>query len=384
MIPHSWRLALALSRLVIAATLLGVYSLATRNLISIPGLCFLAYVAAAGVILWTRPILTDRQALGLVAADAFVAALWAAIYSGAIGAPGLWFALAAASWAFTLAYSGITQKGWVSATITGVAFGLMLQIPKAREMNLTTLVVSLGVMVWIWALQKRFYEDRLRTMAQQNVLLRADAMKATHEERARIAADFHDGPLQSFIGFLMRLELLKRIMVKDVEAGVQEITQLQDLTKQQVNELRAFVRSMRPLEVEGSSLSASLSRMVDQFQKDSGISTTFTSGAIEEPEETETGLEVLQIVREALNNIRKHSLATRVIVAVNRHGGSIEISIDDNGSGFPFAGQFSIDELDTMRLGPASIKRRIRSMGGDLTLESRPGEGTRLLVRVAP
>ena len=383
MIPHSWRFALAFARFLLAAAMLGVYSLATRNLASIPGVCLLGYVAIAGVVLWARPILTDRRALALVILDTFIASLWAAIYSGAIGSVTLWYGVAAASWTLTLAYAGITQRALTSGIVTGVALLLMLQVPKARETFLPFLIGGLGALVWAWAQQKTFYEERLHTMAQQNVLLRADAIKSRHEERVRIAADFHDGPLQSFIGFLFRLELLKRIVGKDIAAGLDELEQLQELCKQQVNELRAFVRSMRPLEVEGSSLAASLSRMVDQFQKDSGISSTFSSGDIEEPQETETGLEILQIVREALNNIRKHSHATRVIVSVAQSNSSVEVSVDDNGAGFPFAGQFSLDELDTMRLGPASIKRRVKSIGADLTLESKPGEGTRLMVRVA-
>lgn len=382
MIPHSWRFAHALARFLLAAAFLGVYSLVTRNFISIPGICFLAYMALAGVILWTRPILSERRALALVAADTFMATLWAAVYSGAFGGPGMWLTLAGAAWALTFSYASITQRGWTSTIVACVALLLVTLIPKAWETHMPVMVASLGCMSWAWSRQKAFFEERMNTMAKQSVLLRADAIKARQEERIRIAADFHDGPLQSFIGFLMRLELLRRITLKDVNAGIEELVQLQELCKQQVNELRAFVRSMRPLEVEGSSLAASMSRMVDQFQKDSGISSTFSSGDIEEPRETETGVEMLQIVREALNNIRKHSHATRVMVSVSQSQSSIEVAVDDNGAGFPFAGQFTLDELDTMRLGPVSIKRRVRTLGGDLTLESKPGEGTRLAVRI--
>jgi len=91
-------------------------------------------------------------------------------------------------------------------------------------------------------------------------------------------------------------------------------------------------------------------------------------------------MEVLQIVREALNNVRKHSKAARVSIAVEGDNNSIEILVSDDGSGFPFSGAFSLDELELLRLGPKSIKRRVRTLGGDLTLESRPSHGSDLRI----
>ena len=64
--------------------------------------------------------------------------------------------------------------------------------------------------------------------------------------------------------------------------------------------------------------------------------------------------------------------ATRVAVALERIGKVLEISIDDNGVGFHFSGAFTLDELDLLRMGPVSLKRRARSLGADLTLESVP------------
>jgi signal transduction histidine kinase len=57
-------------------------------------------------------------------------------------------------------------------------------------------------------------------------------------------------------------------------------------------------------------------------------------------------------------------------------------AIDDDGAGFAFSGSFNLDELDLLRLGPASIKRRVRSLGGELSIESRPGHGAGLKIRI--
>jgi signal transduction histidine kinase len=92
----------------------------------------------------------------------------------------------------------------------------------------------------------------------------------------------------------------------------------------------------------------------------------------------------LQSIREALHNVQKHAGATRVAVAMEKTERGIEISIDDNGQGFNFAGSYSLEELELLHLGPESLKRRARSLNADLLLESRPGRGASLKVRIPP
>ena len=101
-----------------------------------------------------------------------------------------------------------------------------------------------------------------------------------------------------------------------------------------------------------------------------------------DPAETEVSLELLQIVRETMNNIQKHSGATRMALSVGVRDHRIEINAEDNGAGFPFSGSFNLDELELLRLGPVSIKRRVRMLGGDLQLDSRPGQGAEQALQI--
>src|SRR5207302_5745056 len=77
------------------------------------------------------------------------------------------------------------------------------------------------------------------------------AEKAKESERVRIASDFHDGPLQSFISLQMRLEILRKVMDRDLSAGMADLKQLQALTQSQVRDLRTFLHSMRPVDEIG-------------------------------------------------------------------------------------------------------------------------------------
>jgi signal transduction histidine kinase len=308
-----------------------------------------------------------------IVADATYFAIWT------WQAPGDWQPALACGY---LLGSTVLLHDLVRAGITFVAaLFIALILPPGRNGNLVWTVVASGGAAAAVGLYKRYLEERMSTTLRHNVMIRSQSQLAREAERQRIAADFHDGPLQSFISFQMRLEVIRKLMLRDVEAGTRELQQLQELCQSQVADLRSFVRSMRPAD-EGMGLAASLSRMAELFQRDTGISTTFSSVDLHDPADTEVSLEVLQIVREALNNVQKHSGATRVAISAARADQSLQISVEDNGEGFPFTGTFSLEELELLRLGPTSIKRRVKVLGGDLALESGPGRGSKLAIRV--
>ncbi len=299
----------------------------------------------------------------------------------------LWIWAAPESWqpafacAYLLASISLLLKLLPAAIVTGAAVLIALVVsPIDHGLHATTVLamaaVAMSVSVYRW-----YLERRMSMMLRQNVIIRSQAQIAREAERQRIAADFHDGPLQSFVGFQMRLEIIRKQMERNPDAGMEELLNLQELCKSQVTDLRGFVRSMRPVD-EGMSLAASLARMAESLQRDAGIAATFSGEELQDPPEIEISLEILQIVREAFNNIQKHSGAKRVSLSARRSGSNVEIVIEDKGNGFPFAGSFTLDELDALRAGPVSIKRRIRMLGGSLQIDSRPGQGSTLTIQV--
>src|SRR6185436_9449744 len=135
-------------------------------------------------------------------------------------------------------------------------------------------------------------------------------------------------------------------------------------------------------DVDGNNLVATARRTAETFQKESGIPVTFLGASTPVGLPQEMTSEVLQMLREALATVQKHSAATRVAVALEKTDRGLEISIDDNGHGFNFAGTYTLEELELMKIGPASLKRRARSLNADLVVESRPGRGAGLKFRV--
>ncbi len=268
------------------------------------------------------------------------------------------------------------------ALITGVStlFCSVLLVGDLRELQRTILVA--GIFACGCAVYQRRQNVEIVTLRKALETAKVAAAKAREDESQRIAADFHDGPLQSFISLQMRLEILRKLLERDADAGMEDLRQLQTLAQQQIRDLRAFLHSMRPVDVEGGNMVATARRTAETFQKETGIPVTFIGANSPVGLPQEMTLEVLQMIREALHNVQKHAGATRVAVAMDKTDRGLEISIDDNGHGFSFAGSYSLEELELLRLGPESLKRRARSLNADLLLESRPGRGAGLKFRV--
>jgi len=87
-------------------------------------------------------------------------------------------------------------------------------------------------------------------------------------------------------------------------------------------------------------------------------------------------------VQEGLVNVRKHSRAKTALVRLSAKNGNWTLVIEDDGRGFPFSGRLSQPDLDGLGKGPLVIKERVRVIAGELTIESNPGQGSRLEITV--
>lgn len=371
----NWRTALAVFRAVLAVLCLGLsLSGANPDTRNFAGLWAAFTIYSVAVIFWRR-LDRDFPLFSLLVDTVFLLICAALPFEYSAGITSLFYL-------FVLLVAALlhTTREVVIVMALTIAF-----FYAARPTEIVVLSPSLllsGMAVTIMALQKKALQDRLSAAAKQAVMFRSEAEHAREAERQRMAADFHDGPLQSFVGLQMRLEVVRKVLERDPKLAMEEIVQLQELSKMQAGELRAFVRSMRPVEVDGAGLVPSLRKLVEGFGKESGISANFVGGNTRVSPDSQSSLEILQIVREALHNVQKHSKASRVTVGVGREGNTFELSIEDDGTGFPFSGAYTLEELELLRLGPVSIRRRVRILGGEMMLDSQPGKGASLKIRV--
>ena len=197
-------------------------------------------------------------------------------------------------------------------------------------------------------------------------------------ERARVARDLHDGVIQSLIGLEMEVDALRRESGPTPAGLSTRLGEMQQVLRAEVSGLRELMLRMKPLYLDPRRLPEYLVDLVDRFRRETGIAAHFSCELDEVALPPRICTELARIVQEALANVRKHSTARNVLVRFDATADQWKLSIDDDGCGFRFSGRLSLAEMDAGRLGPVVIKERVHSIGGQLTIDSSPGGGSRL------
>ena len=213
-------------------------------------------------------------------------------------------------------------------------------------------------------------------------LLRHLRARAIEGERGRISRDLHDGILQTLLSIEIQLDVLRRKVSQTPEQAVASLANLQQTVKNESAELRRMVTDLRPLRVQSADVVDLMRGFAERYRNESTLALDLLIDSADLHAPDRVCRELFQIYREALNNIKKHAKASHVVVKLTQDDSRLVLVVDDNGEGFSFAGRFTGDELDRLRLGPISIKERTRTVGGVLTVESNPGHGARLIVEI--
>ncbi len=211
-------------------------------------------------------------------------------------------------------------------------------------------------------------------------LLRRLRSLAAAVERARVARELHDGVVQSLHGLAFRLYALRTAAGVDPKHRA-ELLELQQLVQNETAVLRNLIQQFKPLDFDPRHLVEFLTGLIDRFRYDTGIAAEFLCDVGDIFLPPDTCREIAGIVQEALANVLKHSGAEKVMVRLGAHNADWLLIVEDDGRGFEFSGRRSQLELEQMRRGPSVIRERVRAIGGDLTIDSKPGQGARLEIR---
>ncbi len=205
--------------------------------------------------------------------------------------------------------------------------------------------------------------------------------RASAAERARFARELHDGAVQSLIAVEMQVDVLRR----QAEANRPidgELGRIQGLLREEVLKLRELMQQMKAIDVDSQRLLGVLKDTVERFQRETGISARFVTDLDELDMPQRVCREILRIVQEGLVNVRKHSGARHALVRLAAAGDKWSLTLEDDGKGFPFSGRYNVEQMQEAGRGPMIIRERVGLIAGELTVESNPGQGTRLEITV--
>jgi len=208
--------------------------------------------------------------------------------------------------------------------------------------------VSSVVPIITLAIDKAELSEELRKLNQRLI-------KAEETERARIAGDLHDGPLQKVI-FLARANPVEQ----------------KDIAKQIISEIREICSRLRPAILDDLGLVPAIEWLLDGVSKHSDILTQLSLNDITEEDRFAPDIEqaLFRITQESINNAIKHAKATSLNVSISMVGKNLILHVTDNGSGF------SLASSNKKGFGLSGMRERAFSVGGSFNVQSTPGDGT--------
>jgi signal transduction histidine kinase len=313
-----------------------------------------------------------------------------------LGASGLWVALIAIDPDFLVLGLGIFMPlclhdyRWAGVGFMVVAGGWIWQlwteqgsIPGPAVLGiLLSLVAGLLTVAYVATIVRQS-QERQRLIEQlhetRSELAKAERQAGVLEERQRLARDIHDTLTQGFASIVMLLEAAEASLGLD-HPGRRPVARALQSARDNLAESRRLVWALRPEALTNTPLPNALERLTKQLAEQTGIRAetvvTGTARALEASQET--GL--LRAAQESLTNVHKHARASEVTVTLSYMDDITVLDIHDDGVGFvpPARPEREGDG----GLGLRAMGERIEKMGGTVSVESSPGEGTTVVVHL--
>jgi signal transduction histidine kinase len=205
-------------------------------------------------------------------------------------------------------------------------------------------------------------------------------LRATDEQRLRLAADLHDGPVQGLAALALRLSRLgRRLRGGDAEGAEALLGGLEERLAGEVAGLRRLVAELRPPVLDQFGLETALRRQAEAFQADTGVDCQVEAD-LGRPLLPELETVLYRVTQASLANVAKHANAAHVRISLGADDGLVRLRVSDDGVGF--------DPSQAPRLaaeghfGLAGMRERVEMVGGRFLVESRPGEGTTIGVEL--
>ena len=200
-------------------------------------------------------------------------------------------------------------------------------------------------------------------------------------ERLQIARDLHDTLAHSMMAILSEIRFLRRLQSRDPAAVPDELARAEEVAREGLQEARMAISQMRGNAVRETGLGPALAKEFDRFINRTGLTGEFNADGEAARFGDERAETLLRMAQEALRNVERHAMATRVSVALRATEGThLELCIEDNGVGFdpqaPHPGHF----------GVLGLREQAQLIGAELHIASGPNRGSRLTVklRMAP
>ena len=230
-------------------------------------------------------------------------------------------------------------------------------------------------------------EERTVALARANLALQREIVEregaetrernAVVEERTRMAREIHDTLAQGFTGIVIQLEAAEDALTTEPEAARTHMLRARTLARASLAEARRSVWALRLLDLEADDLAHAFVHLVTKLSLESETQIDFALQGVPRPMSQDAEHHLLRLGQEAVTNALKHAKADQIGITLAYQDGHVALSIEDHGDGFDKA-----KPREEQGLGLRGMQERAEHIGGQLTITSTPGVGTRVEVLV--
>jgi signal transduction histidine kinase len=214
-------------------------------------------------------------------------------------------------------------------------------------------------------------EEQIKALSRQNIEIQ-------ERERESLSREIHDNVGQLLVSLKMGLSRTNKKIPKELSTIKDQLAELSYLINRTIKEIRELSHALHPPLIEDLGLITALEGLCQDFKSYSEIKLRWNFEPIQRPLQSITNITIYRFFQEGLNNILKHSRATKAYLSLTSSESTISALIEDNGVGFVVEDVLS-PLHNTKSLGLISMKERVALIGGDLKIISSPGGGTRII-----
>ncbi|WP_243121086.1 sensor histidine kinase [Clostridium autoethanogenum] len=207
-------------------------------------------------------------------------------------------------------------------------------------------------------------------------------LEAQESERKRIARDIHDGPAQHMANAVMKVDICKMVIEKNLEEGLKELEDLKESVKVALKEVRSIIFDLRPMSLDDLGLSQTVDQTANAIFKESNIDVKIKMKPIKMEIEPIIQVAVYRIVQEIFNNIRKHSKAKHANVRMDFGTKYLMLIINDDGVGFNVEETLKRVKTKGASYGLIGILDRVKQLQGEIEIKSSEKVGTTYTVKL--
>jgi DNA-binding NarL/FixJ family response regulator/anti-sigma regulatory factor (Ser/Thr protein kinase) len=226
--------------------------------------------------------------------------------------------------------------------------------------------------------ETRRQAERLRARARQMGVLASQLIEAEQRERRRLARVLHDHVQQLLAAAMMRVQLAQQ---NGGGGPNRTLLEVEDLLNAAIGAARSLSLDLHPPVLNDGGMVAALEWLARHTNRNHGLNVT-VEGSSEAELSASCRALVFETARELLFNVVKHAGVDRATIRLADSGDRVQVIIEDEGTGFDPDRLESVDE-PMNHTGLLRIRERLQPLGGDLEIDSAPGNGTRVTVRVA-